>query len=194
MQLSHRFSDAVRFACHLHAQQRRKISKTPYVAHLLRVAGIVIESGGGEDEAIAAMLHDAVEDQGGAETHRAIDERFGSNVAAIVDECTDSAETPKPPWQERKEAFIRRIPGMSSSARRVTAADKLDNVRGLIDSFHGQGDELWRFFHGGRDGTLWYYRAVADALAETDPNPLVESLGRAVAVLEQLVEGNRLRQ
>ncbi len=188
MVLSDRFSDAVGFACCLHAQQRRKISKTPYAAHLLRVTGIVLESGGSEDEAIAALLHDAVEDQGGVETHRAIEARFGSNVAAIVDECTDSAETPKPPWQDRKEAFIRSIPAMSSSARRVTAADKLDNVRGLIDSFHGQGEELWRFFHGGRDGTLWYYRAVADALAEADPNPLVASLVRAVDDFERLLE------
>jgi len=187
--LSDRFSDALLVACELHAGQRRKISGTPYVAHLLRVAGIVLEAGGSEDEAVAALLHDAIEDQGGAATRERIVQRFGPGVAQIVNQCSDSDETPKPPWRLRKESFLASLPGVSSSARLVTAADKLDNVQGLIEGYHQHGEQLWQYFHGGRDGTLWYYRAVVDALRRAAPDPLVERLDRAVAQFELLVGG-----
>jgi (p)ppGpp synthase/HD superfamily hydrolase len=187
MQLSDRFTNALQFACRLHADQQRKVSGTPYVAHLLRVAGIVLEAGGSEDEAIAALLHDAIEDQGGAGLRSTLEGQFGTSVVKIVDACTDADTTPKPPWRERKEAFLARIPAMSGSARRVVAADKLDNVRSLLDGYAEQGEALWEFFRGGREGTLWYYRSVADALAKASPCPLAESLSRTVGQLESLV-------
>ncbi len=186
MNLSERFSEALLLACRWHADQRRKLSGTPYVAHLLRVAGIVLEAGGSEDEAIAALLHDAIEDQGGALARAAIHRRFGRNVARIVEQCSDSDRVPKPPWRRRKEAFIERLPTVSPSARLVTAADKLDNVCGLIEGHQEQGEQIWRHFHGGCDGTLWYYRAVADVLRRGAPHPLVDRLHRAVTRLESL--------
>jgi (p)ppGpp synthase/HD superfamily hydrolase len=185
--LSERLSDAVRLACRWHVDQRRKVSGAPYVAHLLGVAGIVLDSGGSDDEAVAAILHDAVEDQGGPETRRHIERLFGPAVARIVDECSDTDESPKPPWRQRKEAFIARLPSVSASARLVTAADKLDNVRGLIQGYHEQGEKLWAHFLGGRAGALWYHRAVVDALRRIEPSPLVERLHREVSLLESLV-------
>ncbi len=101
--LSPQFDNALAYASQLHRDQARKGTQIPYVSHLLAVAAIVLEHGGTEDEAIAALLHDAVEDQGGAETRAVIRERFGENVAAIVDGCTDADITPKPPWKERKQ-------------------------------------------------------------------------------------------
>jgi (p)ppGpp synthase/HD superfamily hydrolase len=185
--LSERFSDAFQCACRWHADQRRKVSGAPYVAHLLGVAGIVLDSGGSEDEAVAALLHDAVEDQGGAEARRKIERLFGAAVAQVVDECTDTDETPKPPWRERKEAFVARVPVMSASARLVTAADKLDNVRGLIQGYYEQGETLWTRFRGGRAGALWYHRAVADAICRAESTPLAQRLNREVTRLESLV-------
>jgi (p)ppGpp synthase/HD superfamily hydrolase len=187
MNLSERFSEALLLACRWHAQQRRKLSGAPYVAHLLRVAGIVLEAGGSEDEAIAALLHDAVEDQGGAAAREAIRRHFGQDVARIVDECSDTDESPKPPWRQRKESFIERIATMSPSARLVTAADKLDNVGGLIEGYQEQGERIWRHFHGGRDGALWYHLAVVDQLRRGAAHPLVDRLDRAVNCLESLV-------
>ncbi|HLA84570.1 MAG TPA: HD domain-containing protein [Thermoguttaceae bacterium] len=186
MPLTDRFTEALLLACRWHGEQRRKISRTPYVAHLLRVTGIVLESGGTEDEAIAALLHDAIEDQGGAAARQTIEEQFGPAVARIVDECSDTDQSPKPPWRARKEAFLARLADVSPSARLVIAADKLDNVRGLVDAYHEQGDDIWRHFGGGRDGTLWYHRAVTDALRAVSPGPLVERLHRAMVQLESL--------
>ena len=191
MELSDRFSDAVVLSCRWHAKQQRKVSHTPYVAHLLRVAGIVLEADGSEDEAIAALLHDAIEDQGGNEARETIRERFGPEVVKIVDECSDTDQSPKPPWRERKEAFLERLPKISDSAKLITAADKLDNVRSLIDGYHERGETLWDAFGGGREGTLWYYRAVTDTLRRTLPGPLTDRLARAVARLEMLVKDSR---
>ena len=184
--LSDRLADALQLACQLHNGQRRRISGAPYVAHLLHAAGIVLDAGGTEDEAIAALLHDAVEDQGGSETRARIEAQFGPTVARIVDECSDTDQMPKPPWRGRKEAFLARLADSSTSAQLVTAADKLDNVSGLIDGYHALGEQLWDHFHGGRDGTLWYYRAIVDVLRHAGKCPLIEPLDRAVTQLEQL--------
>ncbi|MBN1589191.1 MAG: HD domain-containing protein, partial [Pirellulales bacterium] len=128
MNLSDRCPEALRLACQWHGRQRRKLSSAPYVAHLLRVAGIVLENDGNEDETIAALLHDAIEDQGGAEARETIRRRFGQAVVQIVDQCSDTDQNPKPPWRRRKEAFVASLPRLTPSARLVTAADKLDNV------------------------------------------------------------------
>jgi len=187
MGLSSRFSDALSYVTALHAEQRRKVSGEPYLAHLLAVAAIVMEHGGNEDEAIAALLHDAVEDQGGMATLEDIRRRFGATVAEIVEGCTDAMGSPKPPWRQRKEAHIARLREASASVRLVVAADKLHNAGSLVREYRRRGESLWASFHGGRDGTLWYYRAMADVLKQAAATPIVEELDRTLEDLRSLV-------
>jgi (p)ppGpp synthase/HD superfamily hydrolase len=190
MKLTTRFHQALQYAAELHAGQVRKVSGEPYVSHLLGVASIALEYGADEDEAIAALLHDAIEDQGGVATGEEIGRRFGPAVKAIVEGCTDADTTPKPPWQERKEAFLGRLEHAPASIRLVAAGDKLHNARSLLRDFRRWGDEIWRHFKGGREKTLWYYRAVVQALQKSGTTPLVEELDRAVAELQRLAAGN----
>jgi len=185
--LSQRFSDALVYAARLHQSQQRKLSGTPYVGHLLRVAGIALEFGANEDEAIAALLHDAVEDQGGVVAREAIRQRFGPRVAEIVDGCTDTDQTPKPPWRQRKEAYLARLANATPSVRLVSAADKLDNIRSLLRSHREIGESVWQSFRGGREGTLWYFHSVVDLLKQADIQPLFDELARAVAELDRAV-------
>jgi (p)ppGpp synthase/HD superfamily hydrolase len=187
MPLSDRFTEALTFATQLHATQIRKGSGTPYIAHLLGVASIVLEYGADEDEAIAALLHDAIEDQGGSQARSEIRRRFGDRVTEIVDGCTDSDTQPKPPWRERKEAYIAHIPHASKSVRLVSAADKLYNARSILKDYQLVGDSLWERFTGGKDGSLWYYRAIVDAFRQTESHPLVDELDRVVEELEKIV-------
>jgi len=161
--LGPRFASALGFAAHLHATQLRKGTQTPYVAHLLAVTALAIEHGANEDEAIAALLHDAVEDQGGAETRRRITALFGPIVADIVDGCSDTDVVPKPPWRERKERYIAHVQSTSPSVRLVSMCDKLHNARSLIMDVRLHGDQLWSRFSAGRDDTLWYYRTLVGA-------------------------------
>ena len=191
MILSSRFEEALLFATKLHAGQLRKGTTIPYVAHLLAVTAIVLENGGNEDEAIAALLHDAIEDQGGDATRQEIRRRFGNTVVAIVDGCTDSDVYPKPPWRARKEAYIAHLRGASPSVRLVSAADKLHNARAVLADYRTMGEALWLRFHGGREGTLWYYRAVADALHTSGRTPLIDELERVVSELELLARGKQ---
>jgi (p)ppGpp synthase/HD superfamily hydrolase len=191
MILSSRFEEALLFATRLHAGQERKGTSIPYVAHLLAVTAIVLENGGNEDEAVAAMLHDAIEDQGGDATRQEIRRRFGNTVVAIVDGCTDSDVYPKPPWRARKEAYVAHLRGASPSVRLVSAADKLHNARAVLADYRTMGETLWLRFHGGRQGTLWYYRAVADALHASERTPLIDELERVVSELEQLARGKQ---
>jgi len=185
--LSKRFTDALTFATQLHANQTRKGGKVPYIAHLLGVASIALEHGANEDEAIAALLHDAIEDQGGAATREEIRRRFGDIVTEIVDGCTDSDTTPKPPWRQRKEAYIAHIPKASASVLLVSASDKLYNARSILNDYRLIGENVWERFHGGKDGTLWYYRAVLEAFRSTGSTPLFDELERVVSELESLV-------
>ena len=164
MLLSPDFVDALTQAAQFHRRQLRKGTEIPYVAHLLAVAGIVLEHGGSETEAIAALLHDAVEDQGGQPVLDWIRRRFGDDVAAIVAGCTDAYVEPKPPWQQRKEAY-------RSDYRRL-------------------GEDLWKRFSGGREGTLWYYRAVVAALRSGGDTELFRELDGEVAQLEALARAN----
>ncbi len=187
MPLTARFEEAVAYAAHLHRTQRRKGSDTPYLAHLLAVAAIVLEYGGDEDEAIAALLHDAVEDQGGRQTGEEIRRRFGARVAEIVYACSDTESTPKPPWRQRKEAYLAHLPAASPSAWLVSAADKLHNARATLADYRRIGDAVWARFHGGCAGMLWYLRAVADCfrtLPDARLRPLADELHHVVSELE----------
>ncbi len=186
---SPRFDEALTFASRLHAGQVRKGSTIPYLSHLLAVTAIVMDCGGGEDEAIAALLHDAIEDQGGPATRAEIRRRFGEHVVAIVDGCTDAETVPKPPWRQRKEAYVAHVGDASPSVRLVSAADKLHNARSILVDYRWLGEALWDRFRGGRDGTLWYYRALVDAFRAAELTPLVEELERTVGELERLAAG-----
>ncbi|MGK7899777.1 MAG: HD domain-containing protein [Xenococcus sp. (in: cyanobacteria)] len=188
MILSHRFTEALVYATELHATQIRKGSKIPYVSHLLGVASIALEYGADEDEAIAALLHDAIEDQGGPPIREEIRLKFGERVTEIVDGCTDTDTTPKPRWEERKKAYIARIANASPSVRLVSAADKLHNIKSILKDYRTQGDALWDLFKGGKQGTLWYYRSLVTAFHQADSTPIVIELDRRVTELEKLVE------
>jgi (p)ppGpp synthase/HD superfamily hydrolase len=186
MTLSTRFEEALAYAARLHATQRRKGTDVPYVSHLLAVASLALESGADEDEAIAALLHDAVEDQGGAPTLAEVRRRFGDRVAEIVAGCTDADTVPKPPWRARKEAYLAHLPAASRSVRLVSTADKLHNARAILLDYRAHGEALWARFTGGREGTLWYYRALIAAYRAAGGGPLVDELDRTVSELERL--------
>jgi GTP pyrophosphokinase len=186
MTLTARFEEALVLAVRLHAGQTRKGTDTPYISHLLAVTGIVLEHGASEDEAIAALLHDAAEDAGGRETLETIRDRFGETVAGIVAGCTDSWTIPRPPWRGRKEAYIAHLREAPASVRLVSAADKLHNARTILADYRALGESLWSRFNGGREGTLWYYRALVDVLQDTGPASIVEELARVVSELERL--------
>lgn len=184
---STRFEEGLVFANQLHAKQVRKGTPIPYIAHLLAVASLALEHGANEDEAIAALLHDAVEDQGGAATLAEIRRRFGDNVAQIVSECSDTDVIPKPPWRERKEAYIAHVVTASSSVRLVSACDKLHNARSTLLDYRVIGEEVWSRFRGGKQGLLWYFRSLVETFRVAGNSPLIEELDRTVSELEHLV-------
>src|SRR5579872_38238 len=160
--LGPRFEKALLFAKRKHDGQTRKSTTVPYIAHLLGVASLVLEAGGDEDLTIAALLHDVVEDCGGAPMLNEVRRRFGSRVAKIVDGCTDAYSIPKPPWLERKVSYINRLKKEDAETRLVSAADKLNNVRSILSDYRAIGESVWSRFSGGREGTLWYYRTLRD--------------------------------
>jgi len=190
--LTEKFAEALGFAAELHADQTRKGGDTPYVGHLLSVTALVIEAGGTEAQAIAALLHDAAEDQGGEEALAAIRARFGEEVAAIVAACSDTFETPKPPWRERKEAYLRHLAWGQPDAQLVSLADKVDNARAILRDFKRHGDALWeRFNVRDPEEHLWYYRSLYEVFRPRLQSWLVDELGRVVGELEQLVRATR---
>ena len=153
------------------------------------VASLVLEAGGDEDLAIAAFLHDVVEDCGGAPMLKEIRRRFGGRVAKVVDGCTDSDAYPKPPWRERKENYIRHLRKADADTRLVSAADKLNNVRSILSDYRAAGESIWSRFNGGREGTLWYYRTLRDEFLRHKPNRITRDLELAVRELELLTAG-----
>lgn len=184
MSLSERFEQAFQFAFEIHRAQLRKGNQVPYIAHLMAVASLVLEDGGSEDEAIAALLHDAPEDQGGRPVLEQIRRRFGENVARIVDGCTDTYETPKPAWRERKERYLSHLRHAAADVRRVSLADKLHNARSLLADLRRGGDGIWERFNGGKEGTLWYYRALVETLGKPAPTPMWVALDEVVRQIE----------
>jgi len=187
MQMTPRFASALVYACEIHAGQLRKGTDIPYISHLLGVTSIALDHGATEDEAIGALLHDAAEDAGGAPVISEIRARFGPAAAEIVAGCSDTIETPKPPWRARKEAYIAHLASASPSVLLVSAADKLHNVRAITSDYRKVGEAIWARFTGGREGTLWYYHALADSFLKLNRNRLAEELYVAVRELEQLV-------
>ena len=190
--LTSRFHDAVGLALLLHQKQLRKGTDTPYAGHLLAVTALVIEHGGSEDQAIAAMLHDAVEDQGGEPTLALIRKSFGEEVAGIVAALTDTDVTPKPPWRARKEAYIAHVAEIPPAAVLVALADKVHNAQAIVRDVREHGDEVWeRFNAGGREEVVWYYRELARALRRRTDGALMDELEEAVREMEELVHGDR---
>jgi len=191
---SRRLSDAFDYARALHENQPRKGTTVPYIGHLLAVTALVIEHGGDEDQAMAALLHDAIEDQGrGGRTRDEIEAKFGQRVVRIVEGWTDADTTPKPPWRARKEAYLAHLGDAPIEVRRVAAADKLDNARAILADYRRLGELLWKRFNATRDDQLWYYRSIVTALRRGEGagaiTDLVDELDEVVQALEAEVSG-----
>ena len=168
---SERIKDALAWAIDLHAAQQRKGSAIPYAAHVLGVASLVLEDGGGEDEFIAAVLHDAIEDTGVSASD--IEHRFGARVARLVVSATDSlpdGRRGKDTWRERKERYLAHLTTMADDERRVALADKLHNARALLRDYRAVGDSLWQRFNAGREDQRWYYQGLVGTLSGPSAN------------------------
>lgn len=183
--LGPRFERALAYVARIHASQFRKGTTRPYIAHLLGVTATVLTHGGDEDAAIAGLLHDAVEDQGGRARLRDIREKFGARVAKIVEGCTDAYGEPKPPWLERKKEYLRHLRRADAPVRLVSAADKLYNAREILMDLQRRGAEVWSRFKGGKNGTIWYYEEVVKILRRTGPAELVAELDGVVEELNR---------
>ncbi len=181
--LTDRFDDALAYASRVHRDQTRKGTDIPYISHLLGVASLALEAGADEDQAIAALLHDAVEDQGGAERLFDIRARYGVRVASIVEHCTDTDAVPKPPWRLRKEAYVASLAHKPAEALLVSLADKTHNAGAILADLAAIGPAVWDRFTGGKDGTLWYYAALAEGFRARSPGPAAE---RLAAIVEDL--------
>lgn len=189
--LTDRFDRALLYATHVHGGQVRKGTSTPYVAHLMAVSATVLEYGGDEDLAIAALLHDSVEDQGGRARLEDVRNRFGDRVARVVAACSDSlADTAKgerkADWQKRKEAYIAHLDSADDDVLRVSLADKVHNARAILRDLRKPdvGEAIWSRFSQPRDRTLWYYRRLANTFRSRLPGQLADELDEIVAVLE----------
>lgn len=188
-----RFQAALAYAARLHVAQVRKGTRIPYLAHLLGVCALVVEAGGDEDEAIGALLHDAIEDQPrGGKTAPEIKRKFGDHVLEIVMALTDAETHPKRPWIDRKRDYIARARTHTAAARRVSLADKLHNTRAILADYREIGEAVWERFSASRDDVLWYYRSLVEAYADADDNGrLHEELARVVDELDRVVGAGR---
>lgn len=183
------FERALVLAGRLHEHQVRKGTDIPYVAHLLAVAGLVLEDGGTETQAVAALLHDAPEDQGGMAVLEEIRALFGDEVAAIVESCTDSFEHPKPPWKERKLRYVERLREEPIETVQVSLADKVHNAGAIVRDLEAHGHDLWRRFTVGAEEQLWYYRSLAEVFQARHPGPRSAELARLVDRMAELQAG-----
>src|ERR1700736_3505442 len=189
--LSSKFDRALLYAAKLHRGKLRKKTKIPDIAHLLGVTAIALEYGANQTEAIAALLHDAVEDAGGRKRLNDLRRKFGNAVAKIVDGCSDSYADPNPSWLDRKKEYVAHVRRASISTKLVSASDKLQNVRSLLRNYREGGEQLWRRYDGGKKGALWYYRALVKAFTGKRIRPLVQELDRVVSELEFLANHGR---
>lgn len=189
--MSPRFAEAFALAERLHREQVRKKTQVPTISHLMAVTALVLENGGGEEEAIAALLHDAAEDCGGRPILDEIRRRFGDSVASIVEGCSDTLETPKPRWQPRKESYLEHLQSAPAPTLLVSLADKVHNVRSLAFEYRRVGDRLWQRFTASREQTLWYYQSLLEIFRRRCPEqlePLVDELARALDDLEAQID------
>lgn len=186
--LTERFDRALLYASHVHGGHRRKGTEVPYFSHLMGVASLTLEHGGTEDQAIAALLHDAAEDQGGQERLDDIRARFGDAVAYIVKDCTDSWEDPKPKWEERKRIYLKSLESKPDASLLVSLADKTHNARAIVTDLHLEGEKLWERFNKPAHKVLWYYRELETFFSRRRPGPLATELQRAVAEMHRFVQ------
>jgi (p)ppGpp synthase/HD superfamily hydrolase len=190
VRLTWRFDTALQFASGLHHSQTRKGGSIPYIAHLMSVCALVLEAGGDEDQAIAALLHDAMEDQGGRPTLETIRQMFGDRVAITVESCSDSTETnpdKKLPWRSRKDKYLDHLRTANADALMVSAADKLHNARAVLADYRELGEGLWSRFNAPKEDQLWFYGEMIKTLQQTAaPKPLVDELGLVVGELKRL--------
>lgn len=185
--LSPRFNDAFEYAADLHAGQFKKGKSVPYIAHLMGVAAYVMEEGGDEDQAIGALLHDAIEDHPrDGRTRSEIEDRFGKRVLEIVEGCSDTDQDPKPPWRQRKEEYLAKLPDEPADVRLVSLADKLYNARSILADHARVGPSVWDRFNASREETLWYYRELVNLFSRTNPGHLSNELRRTVSALAEL--------
>lgn len=188
MPLTDRFERAFSYANRLHGEQVRKGTTIPYITHLMSVAGIVADYGGDEDQMIAGLLHDVVEDQGGDPRREEIRNLFGDRVAVIVEDCTDADTVPKPPWEARKKAYIAHLAHADPASLLVSAADKLHNARAIVADLRQHGPKSLKKFTGKKVGTLWYYRKLVEVFAARGRNPLIDELERTTQTMHELAE------
>jgi (p)ppGpp synthase/HD superfamily hydrolase len=183
--LTRRFDEAFRYAHEVHGAHVRKGNQTPYIGHLMGVSSIVLDDGGSEDEAIAALLHDAAEDFGGRPRLEDIRARFGDAVAQIVEDCTDSWDTPKLPWLERKRAYVEHARGLPPPSLRVAAADKVHNAYAILRDLRNTGDQVWARFNAPADDVVAYYESLVRAFRASGGGRLVEELERIVKGIQR---------
>jgi len=184
--LSQRFDEALVLASSLHRAQARKASGVPYIAHLLGVTSLVLEEGGSEDMAIAALLHDAAEDQGGEEILDRIAAMFGSEVARWVRQASDSFVHPKPKWEARKRHHLAEIPTADREARLIMLADKVHNARSILADHARVGSEVWDRFSVPRERTMWYYESLLGVFERGLSPVLYDALNDCVKRMKEL--------
>ncbi len=191
--MTEQFEKALVYANLLHRNQKRKSTGCPYISHLLAVSALVMDFGGDEDEAIAALLHDAVEDQGGHKVEPRIRRMFGDRVTDIVLGCSEDKFSGLT-WKQRKQAAIEALANSDASVVLVQSADKLHNIRSLNLEYRQHGETIWKLFKGGKEGSLWYYRAMTDAITQFSSGQLADELELALSELESAVNRNQVRQ
>lgn len=194
--LSDRFTKAVDYARHLHIE-RRKGTEIPYLAHLLGVASLVMGEAGHapfpvtEDMVIAAVLHDTVEDHGGAIRLEDVEHNFGPNVARMVEGLSDSLSgdsSRKEDWTMRKERYVHRLEGEPDDVHLISAADKLHNARAIVEDYRLIGDAIWKRFKRGRDQQIWYFEELLRVFRSRRASRIVDELGRVVDELKEISE------
>jgi GTP pyrophosphokinase len=183
--LTPRFDEAFRYAHEVHGDQTKKRTAVPYLAHLMGVASLVLDEGGNEDDAIAALLHDAAEDHGGRERLEDIRSRFGDAVAKIVEDCTDSWSTPREPWVARKQKYVEHARTLSPSSLRVSAADKVHNTYFILRELRNVGEQIWERYEARPDDVLAYYQALVRSYRDAGGGRLVDELERIVRGIER---------
>ena len=183
--LTRRFDEAFAYAHEVHRTHIRKGNGAPYIGHLIGVASIVIDDGGTEDEAIAALLHDAPVDRGGRERLEDIRARFGDAVAKIVEDCTDSWTMPKAPWAERKKKYAEHARTLDAASLRVSAADKVHNAYAILRDLRNVGDTVWERFNASADDIMAYYQSLVRSYKEAGGGRLVDELDRIVRAIER---------